>query len=251
MGLLKEKRALVTGGTSGLGRQIALTFADEGAHVAIVGTNLQRAREVAQRIQDEKKFPGQKVWFETLDVSKKAEVDDAIGRLLLLWGGIDILVNCAGIKRDTLFMRMSEEAWDQVLATNLKSVYNCTHACVRAMVRARWGKIINITSVIGLTGNSGQVNYAASKLGMVGLSRSLAKELAPRNVTVNCVAPGLCATSMTDSLTEEQRERILKTIPMGRLGDPREIADAVVFLASSRSDYITGQVLTVDGGLIA
>lgn len=241
----------MTGGTSGLGRQIALTFASEWAHVAILGRSLQRAREVAQRIRDEQKFPEQKVWFETLDVSKKSEVDDAIGRLLTLWGGIDILVNCAGIRRDVLFLRMEEEDWDQVIATNLKSLYNCTHACVRTMVRARGGKIINITSVVGLTGNSGQVNYAASKLGMVGFSRSLAKELASRNVTVNCVAPGLCATSMTDSLTGEQRERILKKIPMGRLGDPREIADAVVFLASSRSDYITGQVLIVDGGLTA
>lgn len=251
MGLLKGKRALITGGTSGLGKQIALTFAAEGAHVAILGTNLQRAKEVAEKIQAGRDASDQKVWFETLDVSKKAEVNDAVERLLAVWGGVDILVNCAGITRDMLFMKMGEEDWDQVIETNLKSVYNLSHALVRPMMKARYGKIINVASVIGLTGNPGQVNYAASKLGMVGFTRSLAKELATRNINVNCIAPGFFETPMTNGLTDEQKKEILKKVPMGRLGDPKEIAHAAVFLASHMSDYITGQVLTVDGGMIA
>jgi len=251
MGLLKGKRALITGGTSGLGKQIALTFAAEGAHVAILGTNLQRAKEVAEKIQAERDASDQKVWFETLDVSKNAEVKGAVERLLAVWGGVDILVNCAGITRDMLFMKMEEEDWDQVIETNLKSVYNLSHALVRPMMKARYGKIINVASVVGLTGNPGQVNYAASKLGMVGFTRSLAKELATRNINVNCIAPGFFETPMTNGLTDEQKKELLKKVPMGRLGDPKEIAHAAVFLASNMSDYITGQVLTVDGGMIA
>lgn len=251
MGLLKGKRALITGGTSGLGRQIALSFAEEGAHVAIFGTNLQRAKEVAQKIQEGRDASDQKVWFETLDVSKKDQVNEAVERLMTAWGGVDILVNCAGITRDKLFMKMTEEDWDQVMDINLKSVYNLCHALVRPMMKARYGKIINVSSVIGLTGNPGQVNYSASKLGMVGLTRSLAKELALRNINVNCIAPGFFETPMTDALTDEQKKGILNRVPMGRLGHPKEIAHAAVFLASSMSDYITGQVLTVDGGMIA
>jgi len=251
MGLLKGKRALITGGTSGLGKQIALTFAKEGAHVAILGTNLERAKDVAKQLRDGADTEDQKVWFETVDVSKKAEVNTVVDRLLKEWGGVDILVNCAGITRDTLFMKMSEDDWDQVIDTNLKSVYNLSHALVRPMMKARQGKIINVTSVVGLTGNPGQVNYAASKLGMVGFTRSLAKELATRNINVNCIAPGFFETPMTKGLTDEQKEGIIKKVPMGRLGDPKEIAHAAVFLASHMSDYITGQVLTVDGGMIA
>jgi len=148
-------------------------------------------------------------------------------------------------------MRMGEEDWDQVMETNLKSVYNLCHAFIRPMMKARYGKIINVSSVVGLTGNPGQVNYAASKFGMVGFTRSLAIELAPRNINVNCIAPGFFKTPMTEVLTDEQKEKIIKKVPMGRLGDPKEIAHAAVFLASQMSDYITGQVLTVDGGMIA
>jgi len=251
VGLLEGKYALITGGTSGLGKQIALTFAQEGAHVAIIGTNQQRGKEMVLSIQAARNSSDQQVWFEPVDVSKKAQVNDAVDRLLGAWGGIDILVNCAGITRDKLFMRMGEDDWDQVIDTNLKSVYNLCHSLVRPMMKRRSGKIINVSSVIGLTGNPGQVNYAASKLGMVGFTRSLAKELAPRNINVNCIAPGFFETPMTDSLTEEQKERIINKIPMGRLGDPKEIAHAAVFLASDKSNYITGQVLTVDGGMIA
>ena len=178
-------------------------------------------------------------------------MNEVIDRLIESWGGVDILVNCAGITRDKLFMKMGEDDWDQVIETNLKSVYNLSHALVRPMMKARHGKIINVTSVIGLTGNPGQVNYAASKLGMVGFTRSLAKELASRNINVNCIAPGFFETPMTNVLTDEQKEEILRKVPMGRLGNPKEIAHAAVFLASNMSDYITGQVLTVDGGMIA
>lgn len=251
MGLLKGKRALISGGTSGLGKQIALTFAEQGAHVAILGTNIERAKEVTEKMQEVRESADQKVWFETLDVSKKDQVNAAVDRLVGEWGGVDILVNCAGITRDKLFMKMDEEDWDRVMETNLKSVYNLSHALVRQMMKARHGKIINVGSVIGLTGNPGQVNYAASKLGMVGFTRSLAKELASRNINVNCIAPGFFETPMTQVLTDEQKEGILKKVPMGRLGDPKEIAHAAVFLASGMSDYITGQVLTVDGGMIA
>lgn len=251
MGLLKGKRALITGGTSGLGKEIALAFSREGADVAILGTNLDRAKSVAEQINADKPHADQRVWFETVDVSKKADVNQVIDRLIESWGGVDILVNCAGITRDKLFMKMGEDDWDQVIETNLKSVYNLSHALVRPMMKARHGKIINVTSVIGLTGNPGQVNYAASKLGMVGFTRSLAKELASRNINVNCIAPGFFETPMTNVLTDEQKEEILRKVPMGRLGNPKEIAHAAVFLASNMSDYITGQVLTVDGGMIA
>ena len=251
MTLLRGKKALVTGGTSGLGKEIALSFARQGAHVAIFGTNLQRAKEVAEKLQEERETSDQKIWFETVDVSKKESVDEAVERLNESWGTVDILVNCAGVTRDKLFIRMSEDDWDTVMDTNLKSVYNLCHAFVKPMMKARKGKIINVSSVIGLTGNPGQVNYAASKLGMVGFTRSLAKELGSRNICVNCIAPGFFNTPMTDKLTDEQKESILVRVPMGRLGDPAEVADAAVFLASDMSNYITGQVLTVDGGMIA
>ena len=251
MALLKGKRALITGGTSGLGKQIALTFAEEGADVAIMGTNKERAALVLETLKEFKVSNDQKFWSDIVNVASKEEVNQSIKRLTKEWGAVDILVNCAGITRDTLFMKMSEEDWDQVMNTNLKSVYNLSHALVRPMMKARKGKIINVASVIGLTGNPGQVNYSASKLGMVGFTRSLAKELGPRNINVNCIAPGFFETPMTHVLTEEQREGILKKVPMGRLGNPKEIAHAAVFLASHMSDYVTGQVLTVDGGMIA
>ncbi len=251
MALLKGKRALITGGTSGLGKQIALTFAEEGADVAIMGTNQERGNLVLETLKDSKISDDQNFWFDTVNVASKEEVNQSIESLTKEWSGIDILVNCAGITRDTLFMKMSEDDWDQVINTNLKSVYNLSHALVRPMMKARKGKIINVASVIGLTGNPGQVNYSASKLGMVGFTRSLAKELGPRNINVNCIAPGFFETPMTNVLTEEQREGILKKVPMGRLGNPKEIAHAAVFLASHMSDYVTGQILTVDGGMIA
>ncbi len=251
MQLVKDKKVLITGGTSGLGKAMAIAFAEQGAHVAFCGTNAERAKKVLQMLEEIRVCPEQKFWFKTLDVSNKKSVDRFIEDLIKEWGEIDVLVNNAGVTRDKLFMKMTEEDWDIVLDTNLKSVYNLSHAVIRPMMKARKGKIINICSVIGLIGNPGQVNYAASKLGMVGLTRSLAREVGSRNITINCIAPGFFKTRMTDMLNEQQKENILQKIPMGRLGDPTEIANAALFLASDMSNYISGQVLAVDGGMIA
>jgi 3-oxoacyl-[acyl-carrier protein] reductase len=245
---LKDKAAVITGGTAGIGREIALAFAREGAHVAIFGTNAERAAEVIDYLK--KTYPHQKFLVKLTDVSDKKAVDQALQEILTEFGKIDILVNNAGITRDGLLMKMTEEDWDLVIAVNLKSVYNTCQALVRPMLKARGGKIINITSVVGLNGNAGQTNYAASKAGMIGFTQSLAKEVASRGICVNCIAPGFIKTPMTDVLTDEQKEGILKQVPMGRLGNAEEIANAAVFLASDWSNYITGQVLTVDGGMV-
>lgn len=250
MQLLKGKKTLITGGTAGIGKEIALTFAKQGASVAIFGTNAERAAQVLAELEQVKIFPEQTFFAEIVDVADKKSVDAAIGKLLEKWGNVDILVNNAGITRDGLLMKMSEDDWDRVIAVNLKSVYNTCQALVRSMIKARSGKIINISSVVGLTGNAGQVNYAASKSGIIGMTQSLAKELASRSICVNCIAPGFIKTSMTEVLNDAQKEGIMKQIPMGRLGHPQDVAHAVLFLASPLSDYITGQVLTVDGGMV-
>lgn len=250
MQLLKDKKALITGGTAGIGREIAIAFAKHGAHVAIFGTNAQRAAEVIEELKKHKVSDSQQFHAETVNVADKAAIDTAIQHLLSLWGQIDILVNNAGITRDGLLMKMSEQDWDDVIDTNLKSVYNTCQALVRPMIKARGGKIINISSIVGLTGNPGQANYAASKSGMIGFTKALAQEVASRNICVNCVAPGFIQTRMTDELNEAQKEAIMKKVPMGRMGSTQDIADAVIFLASHLSNYITGQVLTVDGGLV-
>ncbi|MBI3236292.1 MAG: 3-oxoacyl-[acyl-carrier-protein] reductase [Chlamydiales bacterium] len=250
MHLLKDKKALVTGGTAGIGQEIALSYAKEGAWVAICGTNQERASLVLQELENCRVFPEQRFEVVIVDVANKQAVDAALDALLQSWGAIDILVNNAGITRDGLLMKMSEENWDTVIDTNLKSVYNTCQFLVRPMLKAKKGKIINVASVVGLTGNAGQVNYAASKSGMLGLTKSLAQELATRGICVNCIAPGFVQTRMTDALTEVQKEGILKKIPMGRMGNTQDIANAAVFLASHLSDYITGQTLTVDGGMV-
>ncbi len=248
MQLLKDKTALVTGGTAGIGKAIALAFASQGASVAIFGTNGERAAHVVQEM--EAVSPAQKFLYRLLDVADKKNVDQAVSEILSLFGAVDILVNNAGITRDGLLMKMTEEDWDRVIAVNLKSVYNTSQALVRPMLKARRGKIINISSVVGLMGNPGQTNYAASKAGMIGMTKSLARELASRHICVNCIAPGFIQTPMTADLTDVQKESLLKQIPMGRLGLPEEIAQAALFLAGPGSDYITGQVLTVDGGMV-
>lgn len=250
MQLLKDKKTLVTGGTAGIGKEIALTYAKNGAHVAIFGTNAERAAQVLQELENNRVFPEQQFLSFLVDISNKAAVEATIAQILEKWGSVDVLVNNGGITRDGLLMKMSEEDWDRVIAVNLKSVYNLCQALVRPMIKARRGKIISITSVTGLVGNAGQTNYAAAKAGMIGFTQSLAKELASRGVCVNCIAPGFIQTAMTDALTDAQKEGILKQVPMGRLGQPQEIAQAALFLASSMSDYITGQVLTVDGGMV-
>ena len=250
MQLLNQKRALITGGTAGIGKEIALQFARQGADVLIFGTNEERATEVIAELKAAACREDQHFEALIVDVASKKAVEETIQVLLTQFGTLDILVNNAGVTRDGLLMKMSEEDWDTVLDVNLKSVYNTCQAIVRSMLKARKGKIINISSVVGLTGNSGQANYAASKSGMIGFTKALAQELASRGICVNCIAPGFIQTRMTDALTEQQREGILKKIPMGRMGTPNEIAQAAVFLASSLSDYITGQVITVDGGMV-
>jgi 3-oxoacyl-[acyl-carrier protein] reductase len=248
--MLKNKTAIVTGGTAGIGKAIASLYAAQGADVAIFGTNKERAEQAAAEIRQLPLDPSQKIVSFLLDVSKNSQVEEAISRLLAEWGKIDILVNNAGITRDNLLMRMSEEDWDRVLEVNLKSIYNTCRALARPMMKARSGSIINISSVIGLTGNAGQVNYAASKSGMIGFTKSLAKELASRNVRANCVAPGYIETQMTESLSSQIKETVLSKIPLGRIGQPLDVANAALYLASDLANYVTGQVIAVDGGMV-
>jgi len=244
---LKDQVAFVTGATSGIGKAIAHGLAKAGAHVVAIGTNPERGAEVLQELKE--LSPEGKHRFFPVDAASFEAVQKGVEELVKEYGRVDVLVNCAGITRDGLLLKMTEEDWDQVMDTNLKSAFNFSKACVRPMIRAKKGKIINISSVIGLMGQAGQSNYAASKAGMIGFTKALADELAGR-VNVNCIAPGYIETKMTDQLSSLQKEAILKQIPMGRIGRPEEIANATLFLASSLSDYITGQVLTVDGGMV-
>lgn len=250
MHLLKGKKALVTGATAGIGQEIALQYALQGASVAIWGTNEERAASTLAELEKNRVFPEQSFSSALCDVADKKQVDSTLNALLESFGNLDILVNNAGITRDGLLMKMSEEDWDRVLATNLKSVYNTCQALVRPMLKAKQGKIINISSIVGLTGNAGQVNYASSKAGMIGFTKSLAQEVGSRGICVNCIAPGFIQTKMTDILKEEVKQELLKKIPMKRLGVPQDIASVAVFLGSSLSDYMTGQVLVVDGGMV-
>jgi 3-oxoacyl-[acyl-carrier protein] reductase len=247
---LKEKVAIVTGGTAGIGKAIALAFGKEGAHVIIFGTNGERAQEVVKLLQAGSVFAEQKFDCKLVNVADKGATQAAITEVLSSLGKVDILVNNAGITQDGLLMKMEESDWDKVIAVNLKSVYNTCQAVVRPMLKARSGKIINISSVVGLIGNAGQTNYAASKAGMIGFSKSLAREVASRGICVNCIAPGFIETPMTDVLTKEQKEMLLKQIPLGRFGQAEEVAQMARFLASSEANYVTGQVLAVDGGMV-
>lgn len=245
---LEKKVALITGGTRGIGKAIAERFCLEGADVAIVGQTKEHGEAVAKELQQ--RFPSQKILFYQADVSKQEEILNMFTDVQEKLGAIEILVNNAGITKDQLLMKLSKEEWHQVMQTNLDAVFYTCQALVRAMIKARKGKIINITSVVGIIGNPGQTNYAAAKAGMMGFTKSLAKEVASRGVTVNCVAPGFIDTDMTRKLTDTQKESLLKNIPMQRLGDVHDIAKAVVFLASDDANYITGQTLTVDGGMV-
>ncbi|NGX60949.1 MAG: 3-oxoacyl-[acyl-carrier-protein] reductase FabG [Chlamydiae bacterium] len=247
--ILAEKTAVVTGGTRGIGKAIAKRFVEQGASVVILGTHPERGESALNELK-ELTQDGQKVAFYPLNISVRTQVEETFTRIYDDFGAVDILVNNAGVTRDGLFMRMSEENWDHVLNTNLNSVYFTCQAVIRPMLKARSGRIINITSVVGLMGNPGQTNYAASKAGMIGFTKSLAKESASRGITVNCVAPGFVKTDMTDSLNEKQQEAILSQVPMQRMAFPEEIADAVLFFASPMATYITGQTLIVDGGLL-
>lgn len=242
-GLLKDQIAIVTGGTAGIGKTIALEFAKHGARVAIFGTNNERGQQVVEEIGAEKAL------FLQVDVSNTKDVENAIQQVQQKLGPVDILINNAGITRDQLMIKMSEEDWDQVMETNVKSCYNTCKALTRQMLKARKGAIINISSVVGLIGNAGQVNYAASKAAMIGFTKALAKEFATRNIRVNCIAPGFIDTKMTDSMTDQARQATLSAIPMGKMGTSMDIANAALFLASEMGTYITGQVLSVDGGM--
>jgi 3-oxoacyl-[acyl-carrier protein] reductase len=248
--LLKGKKALITGGSAGIGEAMALRFVQEGAHVAILGTNSERLNQVLAKMAEMKVHGDQKFLALIANVSSKESIDTTVEQVLSSFGGVDILVNNAGITRDGLLMKMKEEDWDSVIDTNLKSVYNLCSTLIRTMMKARAGKIINISSVVGLTGNPGQTNYAASKAGMIGFTKALALEVASRNIQVNCIAPGYIKTRMTDALTQDQQQLVLNKVPLGRMGNPEDIANAACFLASHMSDYVTGQTLVVDGGMV-
>jgi 3-oxoacyl-[acyl-carrier protein] reductase len=246
MSQLENQIAVVTGAGRGIGRAIALKFAAEGAGVVCVS----RTQENSEKVANEIAALGKKAWAFSVDVSDSAAVSAAAEKILADCGKVDILVNNAGVTRDGLLMRMSDEDWDTVLNTNLKGAFFFTKAFSRAFAKQRSGRIINISSVIGLIGNAGQSNYAASKAGLIGFTQSIARELAGRGVTVNAIAPGFIETDMTSELNEELKANILKQIPLGKFGAADDIANAALFLASSSARYVTGQVLTVDGGMV-
>jgi len=243
---LVGKAALVTGGGRGIGREISLKLARAGADVGVCDIDLATAQQAAGEIE----ALGRKALAVKADVSSADDVAAMFESFLQAFNRIDILVNNAGITRDGLIVRMKDEDWDRVININLKSAFLCCREAGRPMMKARGGKIINIASVVGLMGNAGQVNYSASKAGLIGLTKTLAKEFASRGIMVNAVAPGYIQTPMTDKLTDEQKQKLLAYIPLQRLGQPEDVAHAVLFLASGLADYITGQVLTVDGGLV-
>jgi 3-oxoacyl-[acyl-carrier protein] reductase len=245
--ILSGKIALVTGASRGIGREIALRLAEEGAFLVLNCT--ERGVEKAEAVLAEIRGKGGDGMVKPFSVSSPAEVDAAIEEITKVKGAINILVNNAGIARDNLFMRMKEDEWDDTLNTNLKGAAFCARAVTRPMMKAREGVIINISSVVGQMGNAGQAAYSASKAGLFGLTKTLAKELASRNIRVNAVAPGFIDTEMTTDLPAAAKEEMLKAIPMGRMGSGREIAEAVLWLSSPASTYVTGQVLAVNGGM--
>ena len=245
--MLKDKVAIVTGGTRGIGRAIALKLADHGANIVINYRNSDKEAEELKAILEGK---GVKVLTVKCDISNFEDSKNLMNKCKEVFGKIDILVNNAGITKDTLIMRMKEEDFDNVIDVNLKGTFNCAKHASAIMLKQRFGKIINMTSVVGIAGNAGQVNYAASKAGVIGLTKSLAKELGSRGITVNAVAPGFINTDMTASLSEKVKEEASKNIPLKRLGDPEDVANLVGFLASDAANYITGQVINVDGGMV-
>ena len=245
--LLDGKIALVTGGSRGIGRAVAIELAKEGATVAI---NYAGNKAAAEEVQSIITQMGGKAMIIQADVSDEKSAMQMVEEVIAQLGGIDILVNNAGITRDGLFIRMKEEDWNAVINTNLTGIFNCTKVAAKYMMTKRSGRIINMSSVSGIMGNAGQTNYAAAKAGVIGFTKSLAREMASRGITVNAVAPGFIATDMTAAMPEKAQEHVLTSIPLGKMGKPEDIANAVLFLASDKASYITGQVIHVDGGMV-
>jgi len=243
---MKDQVVLITGGAQGIGRAMAETFAREGAHVGLCDVNEDVCRTAAQEI-------GQKYSVKThaakVNVTVFSECEAWVESALTFFGKIDVLVNNAGITKDNLLMRMSDAEWDAVLAVNLKGPFNCTKAVTRPMFKARQGRIVNVASIVGLMGNAGQANYSASKGGLIAFTKTCAREFSSRNVLVNAVAPGFIRTPMTDKLTDDQKKKLSDLIPLVRLGEAQDVANATLFLASDESSYITGQILSVNGGM--
>ena len=245
--LLAEKTALVTGASRGIGRATALELAKAGAKVAV---NFAGNRAAAEEVVSLIEAAGGQAMLVQADVGNAVDVETMLKAVVERFGKIDILVNNAGITRDNLIMRMKEEEWDAVIHTNLKGIFNCTKAVTRLRMKQKYGRIVNMTSVVGVMGNAGQSNYAAAKAGVIGFTKSMAKELASRNITVNAVAPGYISTDMTANLPEQAKSELQSQIPLQRLGNPEDVAAAVLFLVSPGADYITGQTLHVDGGMV-
>jgi 3-oxoacyl-[acyl-carrier protein] reductase len=243
---LNGKRAIVTGAARGIGREIARVLAGAGAVLALLDLLEEDLRRVAEEIEER----GGRILAIPVNVADHDAVQQAIQGVIAEYGGVDILVNNAGIVRDGFLLRMKEDQWDAVLEVNLKGAFNCTKAVLKTMMKQRSGRIVNVASVVGLAGNAGQANYAASKAGIIGFTKSAAKELASRGITVNAVAPGLIETDMTASLSDDMKQKALELIPLGRSGTPGDVAGAVLFLVSPLADYITGEVLRVDGGMV-
>ncbi len=240
---LKGKKALVTGATGGLGAEIARALHNQGANLVISGTRKEKLDDLAKEL-------GSRVTIVPCDLSNIENTKKLIPEAESSLGGLDILVNNAGLTQDGLMLRMSDEQWSKVIEVNLSSAFRLSREAIKGMMKQRFGRIINITSIVGVTGNAGQANYAASKAGLIGLSKSLAAEVASRGITINCIAPGFIESPMTDILNEKQREKILHDIPQGEIGSPLDIAAGVVYLASNEAKYVTGQTLHINGGMV-
>ena len=239
---LEGKKALITGASGGIGKEIAKVLIEHNAEVCISGRNHEELNAL-------KKSLGKKCHVVTCDLSKKDEIIELVKKADEFMGYIDVLVNNAGITKDNIFLRMSENEWEDVLNVNLNSTFNILKLITKGMVKRKYGRIINISSVVGVTGGAGQVNYSASKAGLIGLTKSLSQEIATRNITVNCIAPGFIETPMTEKLDDKRKDAILNSIPMNRIGEPKDLSSAIIFLASQESSYITGQTLHINGGL--
>jgi len=244
---LENKVSMITGSARGIGKEIAMFFAKEGSDLAICDVNEEALQDTKERIEG---ATGRKVIIQKVDVTSPEEVGNFVKKILDNFGKLDILVNNAGITRDNLMLRMSEAEWDSVLDVNLKGAFNCIKAVSRSMIKKRSGKIVNMASIIGIMGNAGQANYAASKGGLIALTKTVAKEFGSRGINVNAIAPGFIQTEMTDKLSEEAKQKLLGFIPLARMGKTEDVAKLALFLASEDAEYITGQVVQVDGGMV-